>query len=355
MARRPGVWLHGRRGMFFTTIDSRQIPLDVPGPDTPANRAAAEEVLRRLLEGSAGRSEPKPGHDPVSVSDAVASFLAARELDVARGDLRAETLASYRSAAAPFALALGARPLSSLTAADVEGWAFRPGWGRVTRRNYLGIVARVLRDAGRPLRVRRPPPESRGAECVLTDEQFARVLARLRECRTPNDLPDLLELLRASGARPSEVSGLTVEAVDWPNKLARLTKHKTRGKTGKVRVIHFNSDAMAVLERQRAKYGSGLLFRNRHGRVYSPTRIADRLTRASRHLGFRAIAYGLGRHSFATEALARGVPSAVVAELLGHTGTAMLTHHYAHLGERAAELKDAAEKVSRGPSPVRPG
>jgi integrase len=55
-------------------------------------------------------------------------------------------------------------------------------------------------------------------------------------------------------------------------------------------------------------------------------------------------AYGL-RHTFATDALANGVPDAQVAELLGHSGTAMLHKHYAHLGARAAALKAALGKV----------
>src|SRR5262249_10940502 len=46
--------------------------------------------------------------------------------------------------------------------------------------------------------------------------------------------------------------------------------------------------------------------------------------------GVKAIAYGY-RHTFATDALASGVPDAQVAALLGHSGTSMLHKHYAHL------------------------
>jgi integrase len=51
------------------------------------------------------------------------------------------------------------------------------------------------------------------------------------------------------------------------------------------------------------------------------------------------------RHTFATDALANGVPDAQVAALLGHSGTAMLHKHYAHLGARAKALRDALDKV----------
>lgn len=344
MARRSGVWFHRRRQMFFTTIDSRQVNLGVPGPDTPENRAAAETALRGLLDGP-----PEPVRVPAAppVSAAVAAFLAARQRDVARGDLGRETFAGYRTAAHALSAAFGTRPASSLTAADLEDWAYRDGWGRSTRRVYLGVAVRVLKAAGHALSVRRPPAESRGADCVLTDGQFAAVLADLRGRAGAHDLPALLELLRATGARPKELATLTAEMVDWPNALARLTRHKTRRKTGKARVVHFNTDAMAVLRRQLARYPSGLLFRNAIGRAYTPTRIADRLAVVSRRVGFRVLAYGL-RHAFATRALEQGIPDTVVAGLLGHTGTAVLHHHYQHVGENARLLKEAAERVSRG-------
>jgi len=56
------------------------------------------------------------------------------------------------------------------------------------------------------------------------------------------------------------------------------------------------------------------------------------------------VAYGLC-HTFATDALANGVPDAQVAELLGHSGTAMLHRHYAHLTARARALRDALGRV----------
>ena len=42
---------------------------------------------------------------------------------------------------------------------------------------------------------------------------------------------------------------------------------------------------------------------------------------------------------------ANGVPEAHVAELLGHSGTAMLHRHYSHLGTKAAALRSALGKV----------
>jgi len=51
--------------------------------------------------------------------------------------------------------------------------------------------------------------------------------------------------------------------------------------------------------------------------------------------------------TIATDVLANGVPDAQVAELLGHSGTAMLHRHYAHLTARARTLKEALDRVRR--------
>lgn len=58
----------------------------------------------------------------------------------------------------------------------------------------------------------------------------------------------------------------------------------------------------------------------------------------------RQTVYGY-RHGFAIDALARGVPDATVAALLGHADTSMLHRHYGHLTSRTQALKDAVGKV----------
>jgi integrase len=57
-----------------------------------------------------------------------------------------------------------------------------------------------------------------------------------------------------------------------------------------------------------------------------------------------ATAYGY-RHTYATSALAKGVPDATVAALLGHSSTAMLHRHYSHLTSQAKVLRNAAALV----------
>lgn len=352
MARRSRPWWRESRTMWFFTHDGRQYPTGITDPnDLPAAESAQERILSDIAARVAKQlaRPPEGTSDGRSAKDAVSAFLAHARRKVEAGRLTPGTLRHYTHGLAHFARHFGDRPISDLTADDIESWGDHPGWSSSTRHGYLGTAQLLLRWCRITLAVKRPPKESRGADCVLSDEQFAAVLEDLRRFgpAVSGDLAELLRVLRQTGARPGEIAPLTVEAVDWEHAHTRLRKHKTRHVTGRDRVIHFNTAAMGVLTAQRERYGEGLLFRHRLGGAYNCNAIARRMTKVSRRLGFRAISYGAGRHSFATAALAAGIPDAVVAELLGHRGTNMLHHHYAHLSGQSRVLKDAAEKVSR--------
>lgn len=355
MSRKSGVWFWRKRNQYMTTIRRKQYNLGVKGPKSPERKALALDRLAALVDrleqsctGNPGPQGALPENPALlTISRACDEFLAEAKRKHQQGSLTAGALRHYTRPLASLSAELGSRPVREVKPAELESWACKPTWGDTTRHTYLGVVLMVLRPHAPGLKVLRPSPRSRGADCVLTDEQFALLLAEVRRCRCKNDLAELLLTLRSTGARPQEIAPLAVADVDWVNKLVRLGKHKTGRKTGAPRLIRLNSDALAVLEQQRARYGTGLLFRNACGRAYSNTAIAYRLRPASARLGTRVIAYGL-RHGFATEALVKGVPSALVAELLGHKGTKMLETHYSHLGDRARELQDAVERLAKG-------
>lgn len=340
MPKPPAPWFRSGRG-WFATVKGRQYPLDVPHPD---DRDAAIAALRALLERLSGETGP-PGQSASpaanrTVESAVGDFLGKRKAKVSAGAFE-----QYRYALSVHLVrTFGGRLVCTLAKDELEAWADRPAWSNSTRNNYLGAVGMFLRWTGHPLALTVPPKESRGAETVLSDEQFARVLARLRANGPQGDLCELLCVLRETGARPQEIATLTVEAVDWPNTCVVLKKHKT-ARHGIKRPIHFSAAAMKILEGQRAKYDTGILFRTLRGNAYQKDLIVRRLSTVSKRLGFRVIAYG-NRHSFATKALVSGIPEAVVAALLGHTSTAMVSRNYGHVSEQSRVLKDAVQKVS---------
>jgi integrase len=189
------------------------------------------------------------------------------------------------------------------------------------------------------LGVCKPPKVSRGMEALLSREEYARIL----DAATP-PFRIFLRVLYASGARPGEVAAITAENLDADAGLVRLADHKTAYK-GFRRVIYLTPEAVALLLSERERCRSGPLLRNNRGEAWTENAIGIAMRRTRARAGIpHAIAYGL-RHSFATDALANGVPDAQVAELLGHSGTAMLHKHYAHLGAKAKALRDALSRV----------
>jgi len=89
---------------------------------------------------------------------------------------------------------------------------------------------------------------------------------------------------------------------------------------------------------------TGPLLRNSWGNPWDKDAIGHAMRRASKKAKVKGIAYGY-RHGFATDALAKGIPDATVAALLGHSSTAMLHKHYSHLTSRTAVLKEAVDRI----------
>jgi integrase len=162
----------------------------------------------------------------------------------------------------------------------------------------------------------------------------------------PPYLKDVLLTLHDTGARPCEV--LTVEArqFDPAGAVWVLDRHKTAHVTGRPRVVFLTPAVVEVCTRLAKRYSTGPLFRTAWGRQFPPGYYLARLVReVARRAGVSGVTPYSLRHTFATDALAAGVPDAQVAELLGHTGTAMLHRHYAHLTGKARVMRAALGQV----------
>lgn len=176
-------------------------------------------------------------------------------------------------------------------------------------------------------------------EAVIPEEDALRIISQAR-----GDMKPLLRFLWLTGCRPSEALTLRAEMVEEANSIAILKEHKTAKATGKARFIYLSPEALGLLQGQKQKHGEGFLFRTSRDTPISLNNAVNILWRLNKRLGTKATLYGF-RHSYATEGLARGLPEAHVAELLGHCSTKMLHSHYAHLGAKAKLMKDAAARV----------
>jgi integrase/recombinase XerC len=336
MARPQKPWFRKSKDTWYATVNGKKVSLGVKGRE---NRRAAYEAWHRLAGESNEADKPKPASSVRAVIDA---FLADAE-----SRTKEKTMRIYRYFLLPFADAHGEGRADALRPTLVEAYSRKPVWKPQTRYGFLTTLVTAIRWAQRAgmtdcnplLGVRKPPKASRGMEAILTPEQYAQLL----DAATP-PFRLFLKVLHATGARPGEVAAITAENFDANAGQVRLADHKTANK-GFRRTIYLTPEAVALLVRQRASYPTGLLLRNSRGEAWTANAIGLAMQRTRKRAGLpHAIAYGL-RHTFATDALANGVPDAQVAELLGHSGTVTLHKHYAHLGAKAKVLHDALGRV----------
>ena len=265
--------------------------------------------------------------------------------------IKASTLASYRVVFQSFVDCLGKRSASDITATDLEAWASAQDWSRTTRRYALTVVGGSFRWAEQfghlsvnPIRgLHKPPGRSRGTEVLIDDNLHQRLLS----VASPQ-FRDFIETVRATGARPGEIARLEAHHVVWDAGCAVLREHKT-DKTGRVRTIYLPPSTLALCRILAERYPVGPLFRNTRAETWKKTGWKQAMERAQRKLGLekRPLTSGY-RHTFATDALVAGVPDAQVAELLGHSGTAMLHKHHSHLTAQSQALRRALDQVRGG-------
>jgi integrase len=262
--------------------------------------------------------------------------------------LKESTLLSKRKVLLRLKDGLGQEPAASLKPSVVTAWLVKQQrWGRSLRWLAASVVRTCLRwgvDQGHlssdpSTGLKLPGPRSRGADSLVSSEDHARLLSV-----APGAFRDALTALHATGCRPGELCRVEARHFDVQAGAWILDNHKTDG-TGKARVILLPPTVLELSKALAQRRPTGPLFRDTRGNPLTPDRLRNWVFKTRRRLGLgRVIPYGY-RHGLATDALASGVPDAQVAELLGHSGTAMLHKHYSHLTARTKVLREALGRV----------
>lgn len=171
----------------------------------------------------------------------------------------------------------------------------------------------------------RPPTPARRLPKAISVQEVSQLLAAAGSGDTALSLRDqaLLELLYGTGARISEVVGLTLDELDRVEGLVRLD-----GKGGRQRIVPVGSYALRAVEayvvRGRpalavAGRGTPALFVNARGGPLSRQSAWAVLKAAAGRAGLTVeVSPHTLRHSFATHLLDGGADVRVVQELLGH-------------------------------------
>lgn len=203
------------------------------------------------------------------------------------------------------------------------------------------------------------PKQGRYLPRVLAVEDVGRLLA-VPGTTTPLGLRDraLLEVLYASGARISEVTGLDLAALDLPLGQVRLL-----GKGNKERIVPVGEPAVDALRdylgRGRpelvGRETTNAVFLNRRGDRLGTRDARTIVTTSAREAGLGQVTPHTLRHSFATHILEAGADVRLVQELLGHASLAT-TQRYTHLSRgRLREIHSASHPRARAASAVQDG
>jgi len=208
----------------------------------------------------------------------------------------------------------------------------------------------------------KPPYTPRDA--IVTPEQWDQLTAALQQRGEPGQrFLELLTLMRQTGCRPLEARTAEARHVDRKGKCLIFERTETKGygsdHTVERRVIPLTDDVFAICCRLAVKYPTGPLFRNSNGEPWTRYDIKSWFKRLD---GSRAAGRGTKRpskklkldcrikaasirHTWATEALERGVDPITVATIMGHKDLTMLMKVYQHLKKKDAHLRNALHQA----------
>ena len=169
-----------------------------------------------------------------------------------------------------------------------------------------------------------PKPKNTLAERILTEDQVHGMIALTPRWRDRV----LLRLLYASGARVSEICGLTWRDVQPSGDGGQITVF---GKGGETRSIRLSTATWQQLAALREDAGADApVFRSKRGGALGPSQVHRIVRAAARRAGIEEdVSPHWLRHSHASHALDRGATVALVRDTLGHS-SASTTSRYLH-------------------------
>lgn len=337
--RVPKPWFREQTQSWYVKIDGVQHPL---GKD----KKEADKKFHRLMA-SEGLSRPMKG---LSLAGLVEQFL----VDSAN-EVTEKTADWYRYFLDDFSGRYPKLAPTDVAPRHVRAWLNaerKKPWGPTSQRSAVTVLKRLLNWATENRLIAANPiadyekPAAAVRERVLSEAERDRILAWYPE---GDPFRDLLTAMTEAGIRPGEAIKVTADDVDFDLGVW-VIKGKTTRRTGKDRIVYMNTTLLALTRRLVARNPTGPIFRNEDGNPWTLQAINCRFrrkkVRKADRLAGDVTAY-VYRHSFATDALEKGVPDATVAELMGHSGTAVLHKHYSKLREKREHLRKAAEQATK--------
>ena len=114
------------------------------------------------------------------------------------------------------------------------------------------------------------------------------------------------------------------------------------------RVVHLDDTAYVISERLARENPEGPMFRSdRLNRPWTGRAFVERCRKLRPKLDFHVTAYAI-RHTFATDAIIKGVDLVTISQLMGHVDLRMLSEIYQHINKRSDHLKKGLDQANAG-------
>lgn len=391
----PKPFYRKSRDTWYVQVDGRQVNL---GRDREAaflryhQLMAVPEQDRRIAQENAGA-----GMRLAELFD--------RFLDWVLQHRSADTYAWYQYRLQRFADRFPDLTIGQLRPYHVQQWVDSyPDHTPTTTRNYMRCIKRCVRWAKSLGYVDSNPiehlsmPAGLPREVYINPQQFAELLSL-----TPDEcFIDLITITYETGCRPQESLRIEIRHIDLKNQRWVMPRSEAKGKEAP-RVVYLSDKAVEIMRRLIADRTNGYLFLNSRGKPWTTSavncafqRIQHRLGMAEmkrheiivsadkiaefiptlskthrvgkkvvpktdaelRHEAKRKLTYRLAqesapkyslyalRHSWATNALQRGVDALTVAILMGHKDPSQLAKVYQHLSHNPKHLLEQAKKAA---------
>lgn len=349
--KQPKPWYRASKSAWYVEHNFKQHrlgehPEGAPPPKkTKAGWNAPKEILDAFykLMATAPANLPKPEVIPVAT---VCDLF----LDYSQKHHSSDCYDNYKHFLQAFTDTYGRQPAAELKPFHVTKWLDdHPSWTG-GRRHAVIAVKRAYSWAEQqgiltpnPLRTLKPERVKHRTR-VLTRDELDQILAAIKD----RQFKEFMQAMLETGSRPSEVARVTAANVDLNLGVWVFEEHKTAKKTHKPRVVYLTPAMVELSRKLIALYPEGPLFRGPRGKAaFTRQNIRCRFRRLREKLPKlkHFVCYNV-RHTFATNALVKGVGVAQVAELLGHSSTEMVSKTYGHLAEQVAHMREAALKAA---------
>jgi integrase len=323
--------------------DGKRIRKTVSGK----KRHEVREKMKRLLY------DQQQGNLPAPSRESLAAYLDRWLSDVVKPHRRPATYATYRSMVTRHIVpAIGPTPVQRLTAQQAQ--AFINGAGSEHLRKYLRVVLHAALDVAvkwgittrNVIDVVEAPTARAKERKPLTRDEARLLLAALEG----HPLRALYVLCMAAGLRPGEALALqwsdfegdvlkVAHTLRYQNGKAQRCPPKTESSRRSVRLSRVAQEALQshrmALSVAGALSGEGWVFPTARG---APTNINVAnvaLVALCASAGLPRITMHYLRHTYATLLMEGGVPTRVIADLLGHSSQSMTSRVYLHAMESA--------------------